>query len=256
MANVYTTFPDSVQRFSLKTDVSSSVYSDWKQFNTYIVNGQFSNASTLLQSNTELQKCIIDSVYMNQLSKTVEEVEDLFLNDIQNYIHETVIHKGEWNSAAKYTKYNFVTYSINGVIQTFECLRDDTPIGTVPTNTTYWVIRTIRGEDGQQGASGTGLSPRGTWGAYTQYYKDDLVSYNNVLWAARKDNLGYVPYDDSAVWYSVLSLNILFSDLKVQNNEIDAIMEGTATEIDDKTGNDNSAYESISPDEIDDLLNN
>ena len=73
MANSYTTFPDSVQRFDLKTDVSSSVYADWKQFNTYIANGEFANATLLLQSNMELQKCIIDSVYINQISKTVEE---------------------------------------------------------------------------------------------------------------------------------------------------------------------------------------
>ena len=67
MANSYTSFPDSVQRFELKTDVSSSVYSDWKQFNTYVANGQFANATTLLQSNTELQKCIIDGNYINKL---------------------------------------------------------------------------------------------------------------------------------------------------------------------------------------------
>ena len=107
MANSYTTFPDSVQRFDLKTDVSSSVYSDWKQFNTYIANGQFANATLLLQANTELQKCVIDSVYINRISKTVEEVQDLFLNDVQSYIHETVINKGAWNASTKYTKYNF-----------------------------------------------------------------------------------------------------------------------------------------------------
>lgn len=224
MANAYTTFPDSVQRFDLKTDVSSSVYDSWKQFNTYISNGQFANASTLLQSNTELQKCIIDGNYINQLSKTLEEVEDLFLNKIQTYIHETVIHRGAWSAAIKYTKYNFVTYPVNGVVQTFECLRDDTPIGTVPTNTTYWVIRTIRGEDGKQGASGTGLSPRGTWDGTIQYHQNDLVSYNNVLWAANSENIGHIPNNNSPVWYSVLSLDVFLS---ITNSEIDIIMDGT-----------------------------
>ena len=55
MANSYTTFPDSVQRFDLKTDVSADIYSVWKQFNTHIANGQFANASALLQGNPELQ---------------------------------------------------------------------------------------------------------------------------------------------------------------------------------------------------------
>lgn len=255
MASMYTTFPDSVQTFEIKTDVSSSVYSAWKQFNTYIANGEFANATTLLQSNTELRKCIIDSGYINSLSKTIEELQDLFLNDIQSYIHETVIHKGLWNAVTKYNKYNFVTYSINGVMQTFECLRDDTPIGVAPTNTTYWVIRTIRGEDGEQGASGAGLSPRGTWSIYEQYYQDDLVSYNNVLWAAKEDNIGLVPNDNSTIWYSVLSLNIVLSELKIQNSEIDAIMNGTAIETDDETGVGEESYQSISPEEIDNVLN-
>ena len=233
MANSYTTFPDSVQRFDLKTDVSSGVYSDWKQFNTYITNGQFTSAASLLQSNSELQKCIIDGSYINTLSKTIEEVEDLFLNKIQSYIHETVINKGQWNVSTKYIKYNFVTYETDGVIQTYECLRDDTPLGTLPTNTTYWVPRVIRGE---RGISGLGLTPRGTWNSAVQYFQNDLVSYNNVVWAALEDNIGLYPNDGSQVWYSVLSMNIVLSDLKITNDEIDRIIDGTATFTDDKTG--------------------
>lgn len=233
MANTYTTFPDSVQKFDLKTDVSSSVYTDWKQFNTYIANGQFANASTLLQTNIELQKCIIDSNYMNTVSKTVEEIEDLFLNEIQSYIHETVINKGQWDVFTKYVKYNFVTYETDGVVQSYECLRDDTPLGTLPTNTTYWIPRVIRGE---RGASGIGLTPRGTWNSAVQYFQNDLVSYNNVVWAALEDNIGLYPNDSSQVWYSVLSMNIVLSDLKITNDEIDRIIDGTAILTDDKTG--------------------
>lgn len=253
MANAYTTFPDSVQRFDLKTDVSSSVYSDWKQFNTYITNGQFANASTLLQSNTELQKCIIDGGYINQMSKTIEEVQDLFLNNIQKYIHETVIHKGEWNGATKYVKYNFVTHTVGNIVQTYECLRDDTPIGTLPTNTTYWIPRVIRGDKGE---SGFGLSPRGEWNGFTQYYQYDLVSCNNVLWTANYDNIGYFPNDTSPVWTPVLSMNILYSSIKILNDEIDKIMDGTASLTDDNTGVGEDDNSSISREEIDNVLNN
>lgn len=233
MANSYTTFPDSVQRFDLKTDVSADIYSVWKQFNTHIANGQFANASALLQGNPELQKCIIDGLYMNKLSKTLEEVEDLFLNKIQTFIHETVIHRGVWNAATKYSKYNFVTYENDGVVQTYECLSNSTPLGNRPTDTTYWVPRVIRGERGE---SGLGLTPRGSWDVATQYYKNDLVSYNNVLWAAMSDNSGLYPNDSSTVWYGVLSLNIILDDIKISNAEIDAIIDGTAELSDHKTG--------------------
>lgn len=252
MANSYTSFPDSVQRFELKTDVSSSVYSDWKQFNTYVANGQFANATTLLQSNTELQKCIIDGAYVNRLSKTVEEIEDLFLNQIQTYIHETVIDKGEWSEKSKYTKYNFVTYKVYGVVQTFECLRDDTPIGVAPTNTTYWIPRTIKGE---QGESGFGFTPRGVWNEYTTYYKNDLVALNNVLWVANEDNIGQAPSKTSSVWYSVLSLNIVLTELKIQNEDIDAIINGSAISKDDDALLVKNDAESITKEDIDNVLN-
>lgn len=212
MANSYTTFPDSVQRFDLKTDVSSSVYADWKQLNTYIANGQFANATTLLQANTELQKCIIDSVYINQISKTVEEVQDLFLNDVQVYIHETVVNKGEWNSSTKYTKYNFVTYPINGVMQTFECLRDDTPIATLPTNTTYWIPRVIQGEKGE---SGLGLVPRGLWHNLSLYLTNDFVAYNNAFWQCLVQNSGSEPSDTNINWLRLVD----FSEIFVQMSE-------------------------------------
>lgn len=197
MANSYTTFPDSVQTFDLRTDVSSGVYSAWKQFNTYISNGEFANASSLLQSNSELQKCIIDSVYVNRLSKTVEEIQTIFLNEIQTYIHETVLHKGTWNASTKYTKYNFVNYTIGETVQSYECLRDDTPIGIAPTNTTYWIPRVIKGE---QGAPGIGLAPRGTFSETTVYYQYDLVLYNDQLWYAIKDNPNGIPSASSTDW--------------------------------------------------------
>ena len=130
-------------------------------------------------------------------------------------------------------------------------IADDTPIGTLPTNTNYWYALAIKGD---QGESGLGLTPRGTWSEYTQYYQNDLVSYNNALWAAKEDNIGYFPNDTSKVWYSVLSLNIVWSSMKIQNSEIDAILDGSAGLKDDDTGITEDDNESISKDEIDSVL--
>ena len=204
MSNSYTTFPDSVQTFDLKTDVSSGVYSEWKQFNTYITNGEFANASSILQSNIELQKCIIDSVYVNRLSKTVEEIQTLFLNEIQSYIHETVINKGEWNAATKYVKYNFVTYPVNGIIQSFECVSDATPIATLPTNSMYWIPRVIQGE---KGASGLGLTPRGVWNGTALYLVNDFVAHNNSFWQCLIQNSNIEPNKSSTYWLCLASLS-------------------------------------------------
>ena len=214
MANSYTSFPDSVQTFDIKTDVSSSVYSAWKQFNTYISNGEFANASSLLQSNTELQKCIIDSTYINKMSKTIEEVQDLFLNNIQSYIHETIINKGEWNATTKYVKYNFVTYPVNGIIQTFECLSDATPISTLPTNTTYWIPRVIQGE---KGVSGLGLAPRGVWNNIALYLVNDFVAYGNSFWQCLNQNSNSEPSETNTNWLRLIDLN---DELSIALNDL------------------------------------
>jgi len=253
MANGYTSFPDSVQTFDLKTDVSSDVYSLWKQFNTYMSDGDFANANTFLYTNDKLQQCIIDAFYMNQLTKTVEELQTLFLDEIQTYIHETVSHKGEWNATTKYTKYNFVLYDNHAGIQTFECLRDDTPIGIPPSNATYWAPRSVRGEKGE---SGTGLTPRGEWEAFTQYYQYDLVVFNNCLWVASVSNIGAVPSDNSSIWSCALSMNIMYETMKLQNDAIDAIIEGTAIQSDEETGTNENTDRGITQVEIDNVLDN
>lgn len=214
MANSYTNFPDSVQTFDLKTDISSSVYSDWVKYNSYISKGEFANATQLLQSNTELQKCIVDSVYMNKMSKTVEEIQKLFLNDVQRYIHETITNKGDWSSTVKYVKYDFVTYPVNGIVQTFECLSDATPISTLPTNTTYWIPRVIQGE---KGASGLGLTPRGVWNNIALYMVNDFVSYDSSFWQCLNQNSNSEPSDTNTNWLRLINLS---EELMIKINEV------------------------------------
>lgn len=234
MANSYTTFPDNIQTFDLKTDVSSSVYTTWKQFNTYIANGEFANATNLLQTDTELQKCIIDSVYINKLSKTVEEIQALFLNEIQTYIHETVIDKGEWKPTIKYVKYNFVTYPVNGIFQTFECIRDDTPISTIPTNETYWIPRVIQGEKGE---SGLGLTPRGIWNDTSLYLVNDFVSYNNSFWQCLNQNNNSEPKDTNTNWLRLVDLSESITALSEEvTKEISDAITGHDVKVNSESG--------------------
>ena len=236
MANSYTTFPESVQTFDLRTDVSSSVYTTWKQFNNYIANGEFANATNLLQTNTELQKCIIDSVYINKLSKTVEEIQTLFLNEIQTYIHETIIDKGEWDATTKYVKYNFVTYAVNGVIQTFECVRDDTPIATIPTDETYWIPRVIQGEKGE---SGLGLTPRGLWSDTALYLVNDFVSYNNSFWQCLNQNNNSEPTNSNRNWLRLIDLS---ADIIKLSEEVSVDIDNAISEHNTQVNTEGGAH--------------
>lgn len=251
MGEIYTDlnsdFPLKVSTMNRVQDVTLSAKPYVDLYNQYYSRGDFDNANKVINDHPELLTMMLNMELVNQIIDEIKATQRTFKDDVESYIFTIVKIKGEFSTSVKYTKYNIVYY--NG--QPYMAIADDIPIGTLPTNLSFWYALAIKGE---QGESGLGLTPRGVWSEYVQYYQNDLVSYNNALWAAHEDNIGYFPNDSSNVWYSVLSMNIVFSSLKIQNSEIDAILDGSAGLTDDDTGTDSDSNDSISKDEIDNVL--
>ena len=61
---------------------------------------------------------------------------------------------------------------------------------------------TIKGEKGDPGAN---LKFCGHWNSSTAYVKDDLIDYNNVLWAATAANTNSAPSFTNSNWSKVVS---------------------------------------------------
>lgn len=244
-------FPLKVSTMERVQDVnlSSKPYVD--QYMTYYNAGELDKANKVIDDHPELKRMIINANIFNRLRDEIIATQRIFKDDVESYIFSVVKNKGDWSATKKYQKYNCVFYNVNGAKLPYLAIADDIPIGTLPTDITAYYPLAIRGETG---LSGTGLTPRGTWSEYVEYYADDLVAYNNVLWAAKEDNIGYIPNDSSTTWYSVLSMNIAWNSIKIQNEEIDAIFDGSADLTDDET-NTGDTNESISKDEIDNILN-
>ena len=255
MGKIYTDlnsdFPDKISTMTRVQDVSASMKPYVDQYYTYYNRGDFENANAVITAHPELQHMIINAKIFNDMRDEIVAIERTYKDDIQNYIFQVVKNRGMWSSSAKYIKYNVVYYTVGVDKNPYMAIADDIPIGTLPTDINYWYPLSIKGE---QGLPGLGLTPRGMWNEYVQYYQHDMVSYNNVLWAASEDNIGYFPNDSSSVWYSVLSLNIAYSSLKITNEEINKILDGTATLTDDDTGV--TENDSITQTEIDNVLNN
>ena len=89
-----------------------------------------------------------------------------------------------------------VIYTAAGENNVYICIKTP-PSGTLPTNTTYWRILTIKGVMGE---SGTGLTFRYNWESGTSYYTEDVATYDNIVWCCLKDNTDVVPGSDSSVW--------------------------------------------------------
>ena len=225
----FSSFPDATDTFSYFSDPTAEEVPLIKQYQSYFNSGNLTAAGKILEDNPNLRNKIINANNLNKFVDAIKAMQRFYMQDVRNYLMELVTYRGLYSSKVSYTKYDIIIY--NGLA--YMCSDFNCPVGTPVANTNWFIPLSIVGEKGD---SGLGLSPRGIWDSNTQYYTDDLVAYNNVLWAAHTDNINANPSDDSSIWYAVLSLNIVLEELKMSNNEIDDIINGIAEPKDDDTG--------------------
>lgn len=204
MGEIYTDlnsdFPLKVSTMNRVQDVTLSAKPYVDLYNQYYSQGDFDNANKVINDHPELLTMMLNMSLVNQIIDEIKATQRTFKDDVESYIFTIVKIKGTFSKSTKYTKYNIVYFEN----LPYMAIADDIPIGTLPTNLTYWYPLAIKGE---QGESGLGLTPRGAWNDSTQYYKDDMVAYNNILWAALADNINYIPNDSSSMWLKLLSFS-------------------------------------------------
>lgn len=204
MGEIYTDlnsdFPLKVSTMNRVQDVTLSAKPYVDLYNRYYSQGDFDNANKVINDHPELLTMMLNMSLVNQIIDEIKATQRTFRDDVESYIFTIVKIKGDFSKSAKYTKYNIVYFEK----LPYMAIADDIPIGTLPTNIVYWYPLAIKG---QQGESGLGLSPRGAWNDTTQYYKDDMVAYNNVLWAALSDNINYTPNESSTAWLKLLAFS-------------------------------------------------
>lgn len=159
-------------------------------------------------------------------------------------------YKGTWSDVLKYTKYNVVQYVVDGAKQNYMAISSDIPIGTNPTNNNYFIPITLRGE---QGVSGSGMSPRGVWDETLRYNIFDCVVFNNKLWYAISDNINEIPSETSSSWGVLMKLHnqIVVSSTEPTNQDINDFwfhLQGTEFTIKQKQ---NDGYLTIKIKDID-----
>lgn len=199
-----TKFPDEIDNWDRFLDPTIQTISAITQYQQYYDQGNFELANSVLENNPTLKRIIVNASTINKMLDGIVAIERFYLNDVQTYLQNIIQLKGEWSASTKYPKYSVVTYTYHSDQEAYLCLSNDCPIGTLPTDTNYWTPWTAKGEKGE---SGTGLTPRGVYSATVDYYKDDMVAYNNALWAAVEDNFGQVPNTSSSSWILLLEFS-------------------------------------------------
>lgn len=190
-------FPNDIDPNRKFQDVTSANKALVLQYYTYKEAGNDAAATDLLNTNPALKDTIVTAEMIQYIYDMNVSQQRFYLNDVQTYLVNLVKPKGYFSETTKYTKYDTVQYTVNGAIQSYMGAKVDIPIGTPPTNTTYFDPITLRGE---KGASGTGLSVRGVWNSLDTYYVNDCVSLNNAMWYAIVENTNNAPNDLSTYW--------------------------------------------------------
>lgn len=213
----YTTMPASVDTFDRKIDIDITTKPLMEQYYSLMEQNDFDSIITLLENNPKLSQAVVTAKDWNRLRDGLIATQRLFVSDIGEYIVTYSRPKGIWNKTTKYRKYDVVTYTVGTAIQSYVAMpiaenNQDIPIGTLPTDTNYFICITLRGEKGE---SGSGMTPRGKYLLGTQYYTDDLVSYDNAFWCAIQNSIDQTPNDHSASWIKMMQFS---GDLLIFDN--------------------------------------
>ncbi|MDD3267231.1 MAG: hypothetical protein PHC75_08665 [Burkholderiales bacterium] len=214
-------FPDSYdigKFFRDPTITEKSLIVDW---NALIAQKRFTEADALITANPTLLECFSTASDWNKSLSICIALERFFRDNVENYIINAIKNKGTYSPTTQYTIYNLVTYTSTDpetgtTIDAYIAIKDNVPIGTLPTNSTYFTPVTQRG---QMGASGIGLSFRSDWSSTKSFYAQDVVLYNNILWIAKQDNINSVPSEESPNWGVFFYLRIYSNGVITPDNK-------------------------------------
>lgn len=184
-------------------DIQVPDYNLQQLFMQYYKQGQYQEALSLLAGNSEqLQGKAFIASTINTIVSGLLTLEGyyntgvtVFLSNLATQYQQMVNNlkrAGNWNATLQYTPYNFVRYND----EIYMCI-EQPPIGTLPTDDTYWLYLNIRGIDGDPGID---VVMRYDWNGTDTYNINDLVVYNDTWWVALQQNTNIVPGEDANVW--------------------------------------------------------
>lgn len=232
-----TNFPSNVDQFMTFLNIVASDGPLIAQYQAAMEAGNTTQANQILAQIPQGTQKIITAVTLNQLSQAILAIERFYKTDIEPHIQTqqenwlTVInqfsYQGVWESGTSYVVNNLVSYTVSGLNLVY-IATSTPPVGTAPTNTQYWRLLTIQG---QQGASGEGLSYRQEWNSSTQYATNDAVTYDGALWMALQASQNRLPDANPQYWQLVMNLETVtypIQDTVPTNLQVDGLWFNTS----------------------------
>lgn len=166
-----------------------------QQYYDYFVNGNIDQAHQLIEDNQDLKFKVINAENLNKIVEHILSLENGYFDNVDNILDNhlskyqidinDLIYLKEYNETYQYEINNFCIYN-NDIYYCFK----RPPIGTLPTESTYWLYLGLKGEDAR---ISLGVKYQGNWNSSKIYNKYDMVVYQNQLFVAKENNSGENP---------------------------------------------------------------
>jgi len=220
-------FPDAKDTMTRMSDLNYENKSLADRYYTYINAGNFTAAQQLLSDNPTLDSMILNAAKINRFNDIALSLEWFFKDNVDGYIDgkqnefDTYVddfrYLGDYNNSVSYVKKNIVYFS--GC--TYICRIPSNGVSPIVNETTAnWGLISKKGDKGDQGVSGTGLSPRGQWDSAITYYKDDMVIDNENMWQCIVENINSKPSTSNTSWLKmIIDANIVIVSSAQPSNQ-------------------------------------
>ena len=176
-------------------------------FRQYYKNGAYQEALNILTQNPQLDLKAITADNLNDLSERVYGMENVYYVEVEQYLANllqsmqtdvyNLSNQNQYSATQQYYPKNFVYYNNN----VYFCIQEP-PIGTDPTNTTYWLYLGLFGQNGLYGLSN--LTFVGPWNTNTVYTTNQVVYIDYTFYWALQNNQGQDPTTESSEYWGVL----------------------------------------------------
>lgn len=213
----HSNFPDGLDSWETFLDVVETDASLLKQYQQYILDGDMINAKNIYNQIPNADRKFIGALVLNQFADAIMSLESFYGNSgFEEYITEkqaewqAIIDKfsyvGTYSNNVQYQKNNIVLYNVNGQDYLFLNTYDGvTPTGTVPTNTSYWRLLTIRGTKGEAGSSTAFYFE---WKSSIEYETNNIVAVDSSLYVALQDNVNIYPVGNPEYWQLIFQATL------------------------------------------------
>lgn len=165
------------------------------QYYNLFMGENIDEAHNLIESNQELKFKVINAENLNKIIEHILYLENNYFSNVENVLENhlnnyqidinDLIYLREYDETTQYKINNFVSYQD----EIYYCFKQP-PIGTLPTNETYWIYLGLHGENSR---IPLGVNYQGNWSSSKLYNKYDMVVYQNKLFVAKEDNSGQNP---------------------------------------------------------------